>query len=99
MVLRRGGAGMLRRPRRGHRRLDPLRAAVAARLRDLAGQAAHSGRLQEAIRRGRDSLHRRDCDRAEGEASAALAHAGKSRLGTDGRSLGTLLSCVCLLFW
>lgn len=91
MVLRRGGARLLRRSRPRHRRLDPLRAEVTARVRDLAGQAIHPGRLQGAIRRGRDSSHRRDRDRAEGKASAALARAGKSRLETDGRSL---LSCL-----
>lgn len=85
MVLQRGGAGMLRGSRPGHWRLNPLRAEIAARVRDLGGQAAYPGGLQEAIRRGRGSLHRRDCARAEGKASAPLAHAGKSRLGTDGR--------------
>lgn len=97
MVLRSGGTGMLRRSRSGRRYLDPLCTEVTARICDLGGQAAYSGRLQEAIRRGRGSLHRRDCARAEGKASAPFAHIGKSRLGTDGRSLalcGLLLSCL-----
>jgi len=94
MVLRRGGARLLRRYRREHRCLDSLRAEVTTRVRDLAGQAAYSGRLQETIRRGRDSLYRRDCVRAEGKVSASLTYAGKSRLGTDGRLLVSLLSCL-----
>lgn len=85
MVLRCGGAGMLRSSRLRHWRLNPLRAKFAARVRDLAGQAAHPGRPQGTIRRGRGSLHRRDRARAKGKASAPLAHAGKLRLGTDGR--------------
>lgn len=92
MVLRRGGAGLLRCSRPRYRRLDPLRAEITTGIRGLAGQAVHPGRLQETIRRGRDSLHRRDRVRAEEKASAIVAHAGKSRLETDGRSLGALLS-------
>lgn len=98
MVLRRGGARLLRRPRPGQRRLNPLCAEVIVRIRDLGWQAAYSGRLQGAIRRGRGPLRRRDCARAEGKASAPFAHIGKSRLGTDGRCSLARRFPACLLF-
>jgi len=91
MVLCCGRAGMLRGTRPGHWRFNPLRAEITARVCDLGWQAAHPGRLQGAILRGRSSLHRRDRARAKGKASAPLAHAGKSRLGTDGRFTACLL--------
>lgn len=96
MVFRSGRARMLRRSRPGQWRFDPLCAEVTIRICNLDGQTVHPGWLQGTIRCGRSSLHRWDCARAKGKASAPFARAGKSRLGTDKRSL--LSMNACLLF-
>lgn len=97
MVLWSRRARMLWRSRSRQRRLHPLRAEITARIRDLGGQTIHPGWNQGTILRGWDSLHRRDCARAEGKGSAPFAHAGKSHLGTD-KCSPLLLMNACLLF-
>lgn len=97
MVLRSRGARILRRFRPRQRHLDPLCAEVTARIRDLGRQIIHPGWIQGTILRGWDLLHRWDCARAQGKASAPFAHAGKSHLGTD-KCSPLLLMNACLLF-
>lgn len=56
VAVRREGGWMLRRHQRGHGTRHPVCPAIAGRLRDLDGTAAHPPGLQEDVRSGRRLL-------------------------------------------